>query len=73
MEIRPCLVEELLKFDEVLMLGTTTEIVPLTSVDGQKIGRGTPGPVAAILQAAFGELVNSLVGSRRGNEAEVSL
>jgi D-alanine transaminase len=60
-EIRSCLVEELREFDEVLMLGTTAEIVPLTSVDGQKIGCGTPGPVAAILQAAFGELVKSLV------------
>jgi branched-subunit amino acid aminotransferase/4-amino-4-deoxychorismate lyase len=52
-EIRPCAESELFEFDEVLMLGTGVEIVPIISVNGRKIGRGLPGPVARKLQAAF--------------------
>jgi D-alanine transaminase len=39
--------EELLSADEVFLTSTTSEVVPVVSVDSQKIGSGKPGPVAA--------------------------
>jgi D-alanine transaminase len=52
-ETRPCPETELFDFQEVLMVGTASEIVPITSVNGTRIGRGTVGPVTRKLQAAF--------------------
>ena len=37
---------ELLAADEAFLSSTTNEVVPVTVVDGQKIGTGKPGPVA---------------------------
>jgi len=59
-ECRPCLEKELPDFEEVLMLGTTVEIVPIVAVNGRRIGTGEPGPIARRLQQAFGEVVKSL-------------
>ena len=36
----------LLAADEVFLTGTTTEVLPVTRIDGQAIGKGVPGPVA---------------------------
>jgi D-alanine transaminase len=52
-ETRPCPESELFLFEEVLMLGTGVEIVPITSVNGHKIGNGLPGPLTRKLQQAF--------------------
>ena len=41
--------EELHQLDELLLTGTTTDVTPILSVDGLKIGNGTPGPVARAL------------------------
>lgn len=59
-EIRPCWEGELFEFDEILMVGTGTEIVPITEVHGQKIRHGYPGPVAKRLQEAFRKLVQKV-------------
>jgi D-alanine transaminase len=32
--------------DELFLAGTTTEVVPITAVDGIPVGDGTPGPIA---------------------------
>jgi branched-chain amino acid aminotransferase len=45
--------------DEAFLTGTGAEIIPVTEVDGRKIGSGTPGPVTDRLRAAFAELVRS--------------
>jgi D-alanine transaminase len=45
--------EDLLGFDEVMLLGTTIEVLPIVSIDGRPVGDGTPGPVARRLQAAY--------------------
>lgn len=50
-------VVELAKADEVLMTGTTVEIAPITSVNGQRVGDGTEGPVTAALRRAFADYV----------------
>lgn len=56
--IEPCLERGLREFQEILMLGTGLEIVPITTVNGQKIGSGVPGPVTRKLQSAFRKLVS---------------
>src|SRR5438874_27523 len=43
--------------DEVLLLGTTIEVLPIIRVDDQSISGAAPGPVARKLQAAFREAV----------------
>lgn len=38
---------------EMMIVGTTTEVCPIISLDGRPVGDGKPGPVAGALQAAF--------------------
>lgn len=38
---------------ELFLTGTTTEIMPITRVDGNPVGTGMPGPVTQQLQQAF--------------------
>jgi len=59
-EIRPCREGELSEFDEILMVGTGSEIIPITAVHGQKVRHGYPGPVAKRLQGAFRRLVHKI-------------
>jgi D-alanine transaminase len=49
---------ELFAADEVFLMGTTVEVMPVISVDGQKIAEGVAGPVTRQLQAAFTDCVN---------------
>ncbi|MDR3620319.1 MAG: aminotransferase class IV [Paludisphaera borealis] len=44
---------QLLATDEAILVGTSTEILPVSTVDGQKIGTGKPGPIARRLQTAY--------------------
>jgi D-alanine transaminase len=55
----PCLERELWNFQEILMVGTGSEIIPITIVNGRKIGNGSPGPITRKLQDAFRILVSS--------------
>lgn len=59
--IRTCFEREVCDFQEVLMVGTTIEVVPLTSVNGQRIGDGTAGPIAKRLQNTFRVSVDSFL------------
>lgn len=43
--------------EEMMILGTTTEIMPVIEVDGRPVGDGRPGPVTRRLQGAFRALV----------------
>lgn len=43
---RPVAVEELLRADEVLLVGTTSIVTSALSVDGKPVGTGKPGPHA---------------------------
>jgi D-alanine transaminase len=52
-ETRPCLESELSQFTEVMMIGTTVEIVPIIAINGSRIGSGTPGPITRRLQQLF--------------------
>ena len=57
-------VEELFRADEVLISSTTMEITPIISIDGRKVGSGSPGPLTRQLQTAFEKRIsNSASGS----------
>lgn len=45
--------ERLYDFDEVFITGTSKDITPVVSIEGQKIGNGIPGPVTREIQASF--------------------
>lgn len=49
----PIPLDKLFKADEVFITGSGTELTAVASVDGRKIGSGTPGPVIKKLQQAF--------------------
>lgn len=51
---------DLYQADEVFLVGTTIEILPVVRVDGKTINNGNPGPVARALQRGFAELVSQL-------------
>ena len=52
-EERPVLVEELNQAAEVMLLGTTTGVMPVGEVDGRQVGDGQPGPLTLELQRAL--------------------
>ncbi len=47
----------LLGADEVLLTGTTLEIMPVIRIEDRVIGDGSPGPITLRLQGGFGEAV----------------
>ncbi|MCD6049070.1 MAG: D-alanine aminotransferase [Verrucomicrobia bacterium] len=49
---------EMLAADEVFLMGTTVEVMPVVEVEGQKVAQGQAGPVTRRLQTAFEECVN---------------
>ncbi len=48
---------EALGADELFVTGTTAEVMPVSEVDGRRIGAAAPGPVTSRLRTAFRELV----------------
>lgn len=55
--LRPCLESELAAFDEVMLIGTTVEVTPVSKVDGRPVRDGKPGSVTGRLRAAFSAMV----------------
>jgi D-alanine transaminase len=53
----PVRAEELFELDELFFSGTTTDIQPVTNVDGKKIGIGIPGPVVKLIQEEYGNML----------------
>ncbi|MFY0543288.1 D-amino-acid transaminase [Brevibacillus sp. H7] len=53
--------EFLKQADELFLTGTTVEVMPIISVDGQAVGSGQVGPMAQKLQALFEEHIYSEV------------
>ncbi len=45
--------DELYIADEVFFTGTAAEVTPIREVDGRKIGKGVPGPVAKKIQQTY--------------------
>jgi len=49
--------DDLKRADEVLLMGTSIEVMPVVTVDESTIGSGKPGPIALELQEAYSEAV----------------
>ena len=52
----PVLEKELPRADELMVLGTVSEVLPVVQVNHWTVGDGKPGPITRKLQRAFGEL-----------------
>ena len=52
-ELRPITRAEVLNADELLLSSATKEVLPVTLLDGVKVGTGLPGPIYAKLFAAY--------------------
>lgn len=49
--------EELFDLDELFFSGTTTDIQPVTVINGKKLGTGKPGHVVKAIQEEYGKLL----------------
>lgn len=58
---RRLLYTDLTRVDELLLVGTTAEVLPVVRVDGRAIGKGVPGPVTRRLQKAYAQAVQDFV------------
>ena len=52
--------------DELFFTGTAAEITPIRSVDRQKVGSGSRGPVTAALQKAFFDVIECRTADEHG-------
>ena len=52
---------ELYVADEIFLAGTAAEIIPVVSVDGQKIGSGEPGPITRRVQKLYDDTVHGRI------------
>jgi D-alanine transaminase len=57
-------VDELARAEEVMVASTTADVMPVTQVDGRRVGDGAPGPVARALAAAFAERLGRAPAAR---------
>jgi branched-chain amino acid aminotransferase len=53
---------ELYAADECFLTNTSSEVMPVTAVDGRRIGGGRPGPVTRLLAADFKATVRNELG-----------
>ncbi|MCA9423019.1 MAG: D-amino-acid transaminase [Nitrospira sp.] len=56
----PISLSELLQSDEVFLVGTTIEVLPVIQVNGSPILEGKPGPISTALQQKFSSYVSGL-------------
>jgi D-alanine transaminase len=50
--------------DELFLSGTTTEVMPITRLDGRPVGDGRPGEIARRLQHAYLDAARSATARR---------
>lgn len=55
--------DELFECDEVLISGTSVEVMPVIEIDGQKVGDGVRGPIAQRLQAEYRTALDRWLGA----------
>jgi len=61
----PVKAEEIHEYDEFFITGTGSEVLPVVSIDGKKVGKGNPGNITRLLQRAFYEITyNRLAGDK---------
>lgn len=54
---------DLLRADEVMLVGTTIEVLPIVRIDDCSLSGGRPGPLARRLQSAYRRAVDRWLGS----------
>jgi len=59
-ELRPITRAEVWAADELLLSSATKEVLPITRLDGQPVGRGSPGPIYQRLYAGYQQAVAAL-------------
>lgn len=59
-QFRPISISDLLQSEEVFLVGTTIEVLPVIQINGEPVRDGTPGPITTILQKQFGAYVSDL-------------
>jgi len=59
-QFRPLPISEFLQSDEVFLVSTTIEVLPVIQVNGQPILNGKPGPISTALQQKFSAHVSGL-------------
>lgn len=52
-------VDQFRKADEVFLVGTLSDVMPIVKVDGTQVGNGSPGPVSVKLAKAFRERLDA--------------
>lgn len=57
---QPFTLDQLYGADEVFITGTTVEVTPVLSIDGQPVGSGSPGKITRKLQEAFTQTIDGL-------------
>jgi D-alanine transaminase len=62
----PMLVDDMAAIEELFVSGTTTEIMPITTLDGEPIGDGRRGPITERLQQAYAARVREAAGAAVG-------
>ncbi|MHB1170092.1 MAG: D-amino-acid transaminase [Longimicrobiales bacterium] len=55
--------ERLNDVEEMFLSGTTTEVMPITKVDGRPVGDGRVGPITKRLQEAYAQRAHQQVGA----------
>ena len=61
-EQRPFNLEDLKTAREIILTSTTSFVMPVVDLDGNKVGSGKPGPVTKILQKAYWEYIKKQTG-----------
>ncbi|MCB1670201.1 MAG: D-amino-acid transaminase [Gammaproteobacteria bacterium] len=61
-ELRTFTVEEALEADEAFLSSATTLVLPIISIDGNKVGNGSPGPVTRSVRELYLQLVKATAG-----------
>ncbi|MDH4361874.1 MAG: D-amino-acid transaminase [Nitrospirota bacterium] len=59
-QFRPISISDLLQSEEVFLVGTTIEVLPVIQINGEPVRDGTPGPITTTLQKQFGAYVSDL-------------
>ncbi len=49
----PVALDTLAAAEEIFVCGSTTDVTPVVTIDGKRIGNGTPGPITVKLREAF--------------------
>ena len=62
-ELRRISRAEVLAADELMLSSATKEVLPITTLDGQPVGNGRPGPICERLYAAYQRAKNQLLAS----------